>query len=137
MQEKLLKEAGLKATPRRLAMLSLLLEREDQLAAEEIHTALSERCDLSTIYRALNTMVEHGLLRKTVCQDGVIRYRVNRHQHTHRLVCERCRRSIPLDLCPFEEMERDITENTGFKITGHRFELRGICPLCAEKEESE
>ena len=67
MDERILKEAGLKATPRRKAMLRILLESECPLTAEEVYRSLSgeRKCDLSTVYRALNTMAEHRLLQKT------------------------------------------------------------------------
>lgn len=138
MDERILREAGLKATPRRKAMLRILLESEYPLTAEEIYRSLSgeRKCDLSTVYRALNTMAEHRLLQKNVHRDGKVYYQLNLEHHSHQLVCERCHESVPIDLCPLEQLERDLRENTGYRITGHRFEISGVCPRCAEKERA-
>lgn len=137
MERKLLKEAGLKATPRRCAMLRILADSGEGLAAEEIYEKLPEEqsCDLSTVYRALNSMSERHLLHKSPHQDGRIYYQFNREHHSHRLICERCHESILIDSCPLEQLERDLRANTGYQITGHRFEISGVCPQCAQKEK--
>ena len=134
MDKDILKEAGLKATPRRSAMLELL-ERMSSMTAEEVFQNLPEqcRCDLSTVYRALNTMEEHGILQKSVHQDGRVYYQFSHRHHDHLLVCELCHESVPIDLCPLEQLERDLREGTGYQITGHSFEISGICPECAKK----
>lgn len=136
--EELLKAAGLKVTPRRLAMLRILLDAAAPLTAEEVHGALEaeHRADLSTVYRALGTMAEQGLLRKTVCQDGKVYYGFQPEQHSHKLTCERCHASVPIDLCPLEQLARTLHDDTGYEITGHRFELSGICPRCAGKRRN-
>ena len=139
MNETQLKQAGLKSTPRRRAMLQLLSEAERPLTAEEIFEKLGGEasCSLSTVYRALHTMTEHHLLQKSVHQDGVIYYQLTREDHHHRLVCIRCRESVPIDLCPLEQLEQNLSSDTGYQITGHRFEISGICPKCAKELEKE
>ncbi len=136
MDEQILKKAGLKATPRRKEMLLILLNSDCPLTAEEVYHLLSQKqsCDLSTVYRALNTMAERRLLQKNIHRDGRIYYQLHLENHSHRLVCERCHESVPIDLCPLEQLERDLRENTGYRITGHQFEISGVCPRCAEKE---
>lgn len=139
MDEQILKKAGLKATPRRKEMLWILLNSGCPLTAEEVYHALSEKqsCNLSTVYRALNIMAERRLLQKNVHRDGKVYYQLDLEHHSHQLVCERCHESIPIDLCPLEQLERDLRESTGYRITGHRFEISGVCPRCAEKERGE
>ena len=139
MDEKTLKKAGLKVTPRRKAMLEILLGSGRSLTAEEVYSALSQKqnCNLSTVYRALNMMAEHHLLQKNVHGDKKIYYKLNLEHHSHQLVCERCHEHVSIDLCPLEQFKRDLQENTGYLITGHQFEISGICPRCAQKEKKE
>ena len=134
----LLKQAGLKQTPRRQAMLRVL-SCGQPMTAESVADALdgSVPADLSTVYRALNQMAEHRLLQKTVYQDGKVYYKLVLEQHTHRLVCTCCHRSIPVELCPVEQMARSLEESTGFQITGHRLEFTGLCPDCAAEHKKD
>ena len=136
MEEDILRNAGLKATPRRLAMLTLLLSSDQPLTAEEIELILAKQglsADLSTVYRALNTMCDKAVLQKSVHLDGVVYYSMHAEQHHHQLVCESCHRCIEIDSCPLEQLSRSLREQTGYTITGHQFEISGICPDCAKK----
>ena len=136
MDTQLLKRAGLKVTPHRKAMLEILMDAHKPLTVEEVYQNLFEKkqlCDLSTVYRALNTMAEHQLLQKSVHQDGCVYYQLSFDHHSHFLVCECCHESVPIDLCPLEQLEREIREDTGYEITGHQFEISGLCPKCAQK----
>ena len=64
----MLRNAGLKATRQRAAVLRVLAESEEPLAAQDVHRLLRRRieADLSTVYRSLESMAEKGLLLKTV-----------------------------------------------------------------------
>ena len=107
VDDRLFKQAGLKVTPHRRAMLRILDTADGPLTAEQVYEALdpAERANLSTVYRALGTMSEHGVLQRSVHQDGVIYYQLNGEHHSHRLVCVRCHASVPIEGCPFEQMD--------------------------------
>ena len=139
VDDRLFKQAGLKVTSHRRAMLRILDMADGPLTAEQVYEALdpAERANLSTVYRALGTMSEHGVLQRSVHQDGVIYYQLNGEHHSHRLVCVRCHASVPIEGCPFEQMENTLRKNTGYEITGHQFEISGLCPKCAGKTNQE
>ena len=120
VDDRLFKQAGLKVTPHRRAMLRILDTADGPLTAEQVYEAL-----------------DPAELQRSVHQDGVIYYQLNGEHHSHRLVCVRCHASVPIEGCPFEQMENTLRKNTGYEITGHQFEISGLCPKCAGKTNQE
>ena len=132
MDKDILKSASLKATKKRILMLTLLKQEKSPVTAEYIFGKLSESLDinLSTVYRALNAMADKDILIKSIHMDGKTYYQFNDHQHKHELICSACHKSIDVEECPFEELSKALSEKTGFVITGHSMEFTGICPDC-------
>lgn len=86
---------------------------------------------LSTVYRALDLFTETGLVEKTVRPgDDQATYVLNRHTHDHYAVCTRCQRIFDLGSCPASTWSADLAAR-GFRMTGHRVEVYGICRDCA------
>ena len=53
-----------------------------------------------------------------------------KEKHTHYVVCKNCRKKVDLPECPLRELEKNISNSTGFKITSHNLELEGYCNKC-------
>jgi len=134
MNENILKSSDLKTTKRRMAILIILEKSLVPMTAEEIYSIVVNEVNmsLSTMYRALGTLSEKGIFLKHLSQDGKTYYQINNHQHKHQLVCNICNGVIPIDACPLTKLEKSLTQQTGFTITGHSLEFSGICPKCAE-----
>ena len=132
MIEDILKAASLKATKKRVSMLTLIKNENHPVPAEFVFDKLKESFDinLSTVYRALNAMADKDILLKSIHMDGKTYYQFNDHEHKHELICSSCHRTINVEECHFEEMSKEISEKTGFVITGHSMEFTGICPEC-------
>ena len=88
------------------------------------------RMSLGTVYRNLELLAEIGLIQKLQFSgeanfDGT----PDPHPHIH---CEYCGRidDLPIDCCPTLE----FTQTSGYKVTGDRLVLSGICPECKAKE---
>ena len=122
-------------TRRRRAILQVLEDSGRALTVQQIKLACeqTEHMDLSTVYRALSALCERGLAVKSVRADGRACYRLPPPHHSHTLRCERCKRTVSIDLCPVEELAARIGDDTGFVITGHRLELTGLCPDCIKQ----
>ena len=133
--ENVLKQSNLKNTKARENILEIIKNAKLPISAEEIYkTCLvgDTNVNLSTIYRTLNTMVGNEILIKQVRQDGVAYYQENKHDHKHLLICTKCGKKITLDICPLEQVLKNIASQTKFTITSHNIEVYGLCEKCSK-----
>jgi Fe2+ or Zn2+ uptake regulation protein len=139
-QVRLLRDAHIKVTRIRIAILDLLGKERRHMTADEITAALKKLgvpADRVTVYRNLDRMIHEGLLIAT-CQPGKA-MRVGAcmkpaSAHHHHVICERCGRVEETDGCPvqdlWDKLKQDIRASTGFTLTGHITQYLGICPDC-------
>lgn len=133
----ILAQIGCKNTRSRKAIIEVLGRSDLPLSAEEIFLMVKESgasTNLSTVYRTLDLMESKSLLDKCVMSDGRARYQLICEDHKHHITCTSCHKSIPINICPLEALEKDLVNKTDFNITGHRLELYGLCPKCRKKE---
>lgn len=135
-----LKNKGLKNTKHRISILELLEKSTQPLTADQIYLALVNHkisINLSTVYRVLNTLVENGLIIKTITvSEHKTLFELNSFEHKHHLVCMECKKITMVDECPFEEYETKLKEKMGYTILGHKLEIYGVCKSCREKENN-
>ncbi len=128
---------GLKITRPRNLVYDLFQESLTPLTAEDVHQRLAQEMSLSTVYRIINTFLDHGLLTKDKPLNAEqALYELNRDENKHELICVKCHRNLPLELCPldayghfFEELQTD----TNYEILRHKLTLYGYCPECKGK----
>ncbi len=129
-----LKGRGCRMTAVRLAMVRLFAKTSKPLAAEEIlkKIAVSERdVNKTTIYREIAFLEEAGIVQKVEFGDQIRRYELKEQEHHHHVVCEGCGRVEDVQADEdIAEHEKDITRQSGFKITSHALEFFGLCPSC-------
>jgi Fur family iron response transcriptional regulator len=86
-----LREAGLRPTRQRLALVRLLLESGDRhVTAETLHgeaMAAGIKVSLATVYNTLHQFTEAGLLREAVVEPGRSYFDTNTADH-HHFFCE-------------------------------------------------
>jgi Fur family ferric uptake transcriptional regulator len=87
----LLREAGLRITQQRLAVLRVLAERPHS-GADAVSAAVREGLSVSTqaVYDVLNTLSERGLLRRIQPAGSVARYELRVGDNHHHVVCRGC-----------------------------------------------
>ncbi|WBU64061.1 Fur family transcriptional regulator [Paracoccus aerodenitrificans] len=84
---KALREAGLRATQQRTALLSILMEAVDHPNADELLArarGLDDSVSLATVYRTLSALEEAGLIRKLTLENEPARYEITpvaEHDH--------------------------------------------------------
>lgn len=139
MYEDLLKKYGLKHTENRTIILSVLDGSKEPLTADEIFLQTREQkgMNFSTVYRTLSALSDKSIVLKSMGGDGKAYFQINNHKHSHYLVCSECRKRIPIEGCPLEDIGEKLVEKTGFHITGHNLEFIGECPECMEKRSDE
>lgn len=141
--KRLLKEKGLKVTKQRLLVLEAIAACPDKhLTAEEILELVKvgyPEIGLATIYRTIQLFAELRLIDRINLDDGFVRYEIGnpyaceQKHHHHHLICRKCGKVISFQDDLLEELEKKITETTGFVIVDHEVKLYGCCAECGGK----
>ena len=130
-----LKDAGMKATPKRLAILDTLYAKSTYESPEELWKRLRDRFDrlgLPTVYRNLEELAASGVISKVIHPNRQLYYYFcpNREHH-HHFVCLSCRKVADLPSCGIEALEREVSQKIGGKVLSHILQLNGLCGSCA------
>lgn len=138
--EKLLRKHELKVTPQRKAILTALCEAEAVLSAQDLFCEVLKilpKTNFSTVYRNLDLLLAQGIICRITPESGGDLFEIRREKgHHHHVICKSCGASMPIDYCPLEMVEKDLTKR-GFTPTEHRFEIYGYCDKCRMKKEGE
>jgi Fur family peroxide stress response transcriptional regulator len=129
----ILKEAGHRVTPQRLAILRELADSTSHPSVETVYAAVKPTfptTSLATVYKTVALLKELGQAVEIGFGDGSNRYDVRMPEPHPHLVCIQCRRIIDADLEPFSHMTESLSQSTGFQILSHRVDFYGVCPEC-------
>lgn len=133
-----LRDNGHKITPQRLAIINILAESEGHPSVEMIHALLKRNfptMSLATVYRNIFLIKSLGEVLELGFPDGSNRYDGNRpYPHPH-VICIQCNRIVDPDLDSLDDMKKEVSLETGFKILSHRLDFFGICGNCSAKTE--
>lgn len=81
-----LADSGLRATPQREVVYSVLLKKRDHPTADEVFARVKSEMptiSLATVYNCLETLVQCDLVRAVNFERGPTRYCPNLHPHAH------------------------------------------------------
>jgi Fur family peroxide stress response transcriptional regulator len=135
---RVLRDAGLRATPQRLAIVREVLERNHPTAAEVFDAVRVQfpTMGLGTVYATLNTMSDHGLLSVLPVADA-LRFDANVAPHAN-LICNRCGSIVDFDECTdvLEQLRARTSVGAGFAFAADRLDLYGTCAACAASKVS-
>lgn len=129
----LLKKHGYKYTNKRELMMDIFLQESRYLSAKEVLDRMQgdfPGLSFDTVYRNISIFERLGIIEGTEW-DGERRYRFhcNRDSHHHHIICTKCGRTREIQVCP---MNGIFGEPDNFEITGHKFEIYGICADCED-----
>jgi len=126
-----LRQAGLKSTPGRRAVLQTLEKATSPLSPEQIHAkAGSEVCDRATVYRILESLGEAGLVQRVILDGKTLYLPEESNHHHHHIVCRKCRSTVCLDECLISPLEKRAKQ-LGFREIRHSLQLTGLCAKCS------
>lgn len=131
-----LRAAGLRATPRRLAVIQALHDR-GALSADEIAAKSARAMDRATAYRTIESLLAAGILAPAGGEGRAARYELADH-HTHAVTCVGCGKVARLEGCGLEALDSAaLRAAKGFsRILGHSLSWRGLCRACAPKTKA-
>lgn len=111
-----------------------VLERIGGFAStKEIHQMLcrnGETIGLTTVYRALQALVDDKIIDQLRRDDGEAIYRLCGDNHHHHLVCKSCGDTVEIEGGAIEKWSKAMAEEHGFREVGHTAEIFGLCKNC-------
>lgn len=129
--EKVLENHKLRVTKPRLAIFDTLRKATRPLSEVEIATA-TPTVDPVTVYRTIELFLK---LEVTV---GVAHGWKQRYElaspfrpHHHHILCTNCGQVEEISSEKLEQFIRHLAGERGFKVTGHTFEITGLCENCS------
>jgi len=127
---------GLKKTQQRFDILDAFLGHDGHITAYVVHSILKKKhkgIGFSTVYRALRLFSECGLAHEVNFGDGQARYEkaFRKESHGH-LICTNCRRTEEFDMPGIEKARDQIAGKYGYKLSGFKFEIYGLCRKCRQ-----
>lgn len=137
MNEMTFETCGLRKTKNRQLIYDELLKFDHPVTAEKLFFSFKKKTvDLSTIYRTLNSFSEAGLVKKEFNDKKENVFSICQENDQHVLVCTSCHKRVPLDGCPYHEVNEAIEKKTGFRIQDQNIEIYGLCSECQENNKS-
>lgn len=130
----LLHGAKLKATRRRVALLGLLSKEPKPLTVLEIQRKLGNKMNQVTMYRALEALVEAGIVRRVDFKHAHAHYElVAGRKHHHHLICNGCGEVEDFLSCHIGNVQQGVLarSKTFNSIGTHALEFFGVCKECA------
>lgn len=119
-----------RSTRQKRLIRSVFEASERPLSPEDVRSAAArggEGVSLSTVYRAIRTLVEDGWLAVVELPGSGARYEVAGKAHHHHFVCEACRRVYELEGCLAVDA---LKLPRGFRATSHDIVISGECASC-------
>ncbi|MEE4298631.1 MAG: Fur family transcriptional regulator [Pseudomonadales bacterium] len=133
--ERICAERGVRLTPNRRRVLELVWGSHDVVGAYDLLAELQKEDPSAkppTVYRALDFLLEHGLVHRIESANGFTRCEEPaRHRVCQFLICDECGLVQELHSRPlFEDLEAAATD-LGFAPTLQTVEVHGRCRSCA------
>ena len=128
-----LRERDCRITPQRLALLEMLVHTDEHLTASQLYDRLLERfptTSLATVYKTLSLLKEMGEVTEISFSDGDTHYDASDPTPHIHLICTQCHRISDAPDAAAPDIAEALAAQTGYQITGHRFDFYGICPEC-------
>jgi Fe2+ or Zn2+ uptake regulation protein len=123
---------GLRVTPQRRLIYSLLAEKTSHPTVEAVHEAVLAvlpTVSLRTVYQALHDLDAMGEIGLVQVGDGPLRVDTRPDRHAH-LRCTKCGQLHDVDV-DLSGLVLPIEQQRGFAVEGAEVIFSGCCPMCA------
>jgi Fur family ferric uptake transcriptional regulator len=123
-----------------VAVRAILDDHDGFLSAQDVFTTLRARghkVGLSTVYRHLQALTEHGEADSIHAPDGETTYRLCGtvpQSHHHHVVCRECGRAQEVEGRAIERWAEEVAAKHGYSDVDHTIEIFGRCPSCATQD---
>lgn len=128
----------IRQSKQRDAILAILRQSTAHPTAEDVYNQAREELpdiSLGTVYRNLNFLADHNLIRRVKTKDNTVHFDGNMTPHYH-FVCENCGQIY--DIFPTTDATAKLiseVEMTGHKVHYSSINFVGLCAECANTLE--
>lgn len=131
-----LRDAGLRHSQVRDIVVEEFFAAAHHVSVEALLGRVRKRAPetgLSTVYRTLKLLVEHGFAAERDFGGAHTLFEPADTPHHDHAVCVGCGRVIEFEDEALETIQSRVASRLGFEVTAHRLELYGRCPTCRAK----
>ena len=131
----ILSEHGLNKTKVKIEILQIISLSKIPISVPEIHQELTDKCDLSTVFRSISQFKEKKIISEVNLDEGFLRYELfsmKKNHHHHHILCRKCGDIKNLEECDLDVFEKALSK-LGFTQMEHRLEFTGLCSKCSTK----
>ena len=127
-----LEEVFSRRTTSRRAVLQAVASWPGLFSAEDLCQVLPT-VGRATVYRALASLLQAGLLCRVLDEHGAPRYQLGGTRHHHHLVCVECGRLEDIADCGVDDFVGSVADRFGYVPVTHRLEIYGRCAGCSRE----
>ncbi len=136
----LCQQQSLRLTKIREQVLCLIWQSHQPVGAYAIMESLAEtqakRVAPPTVYRALDFLLELGIIHRINSLNAFIGCQDPGHQHhSCFLICQSCKLAIEFDPGQLQSTVEELGRQSGFEIQSQNMELMGLCRNCKESQQ--
>ena len=128
-----LRGRGVRLTPQRLIILSIVARGDGHLGVDEVYRSAKESypfIDVATVYRTLHLLKRLGVVTEVAIGDR-LHYELTDPQGRHNhMVCQECGGAYNLDPDYLEEFRKTLVREFGFEPDLDHFTVTGTCSGC-------
>ena len=121
-----LKDAGVRVTKQRVALLYVLDDAKDHPDAIELHKRASEvepTISLATVYRTLSVLIEAKIVHRHSFEGGGARFEKAKKLHHDHIVDLSTGEVIEFNSEVIEKLQFEIAAEMGYELIHHKLEL--------------
>lgn len=134
--DRLCRERGLRLTAIRRRVLELIWDNHQPTKAYDLLAQINtERGNAAppTVYRALDFLLEAGLVHKIESQNAFIGCSVNHERNQPKFfICRSCGRAAEIQSAEIDRVIANEASEAGFVVDHQTIEVDGLCARCAE-----
>jgi Fe2+ or Zn2+ uptake regulation protein len=138
---KSLKQLSLKVTPKRIAIIEILMKEPGYLSPEEIWRKMKRqfnRIGLPTVYRNLEELADGNIISKITHPNRQLYYFFcGNNEHHHHFVCLSCRNVDDINFCAIHELRKEVKKKLNAQVVSHILQVNGLCKECLKKNDKE
>lgn len=134
--ESICHERGVRLTPLRRRVLELIWRSHEAVKAYELLDMLADEdvgsAKPPTVYRALDFLMENGLIHRVESDNAYIGCRHPERPHSFQLMlCTECRHVEEVEIPGVGDTVARHARESGFRVQQQTIEIRGLCRSCA------